>query len=232
MKRKILTFTLITAGIVLGLHGCGDVKTTKTTVEPSSRTKTELEFKENNLLVNFYDNNGNMWLLERGSIFNIFPSKINKYNWDSNGNWNSYTEMSSVILIDGKSINSRGGIVILADSRLEKFDIDIDTPKNLKTETDINRTIGTPVKFSASDYLAFSLWWRTKNFGEKMDSSKIIIVQSQEGKNICMYHGNDISWNISKNLPKTTMITIDSMSLFIHNANFIIIDKDSLLNEV
>lgn len=52
----------------------------------------------------------------------------------------------------------------------------------------------------------------------------MVIIQSQLGNPICVYSGDDVAWDIPKNLPKTTMVTIDGKVLYIHRANFSIVD--------
>lgn len=52
----------------------------------------------------------------------------------------------------------------------------------------------------------------------------MVIIQSQLGNPICVYSGDDVTWDIPKNVPKTTMVTIDGKVLYIHRANFSIVD--------
>ena len=218
MKKRILVFALI-MGIIFGLYGCGDVENTTITAE-------EISF-----LADFYDNHGDMWLSVEGTTFSISPNKIKEYYFDTDGDWTYHYTMSSVmsIDIDGASVESCGSTVIFADSRLQKFDIDI--PKELTSSTGTTATVETPKDLSAEDWWTLDWWWKTKDLENKTNGSKIIIIQSQEGDNICMYCGDDVTWDIPKNLPKTTEVTIDGMPLFIHRANFAIIDKE-LLNKV
>lgn len=46
---------------------------------------------------------------------------------------------------------------------------------------------------------------------------------------ICAYSGDEVYWKVCKDLPKTTKLMIDGKALYIHRANFQIIDK-KLLN--
>lgn len=65
-----------------------------------------------------------------------------------------------------------------------------------------------------------------KNLKNGTHGARIVIIQSQLGNSICVYSGNDVSWDIPKNLPKTTMVTIDGKVLYIHRANFSIVDME------
>lgn len=59
--------------------------------------------------------------------------------------------------------------------------------------------------------------------------SRIVVVKSQLGQPITAYSGDEVYWEIPKDLPKMTKLMIDGKALYIHRANFQIIDK-TLLN--
>jgi hypothetical protein len=44
------------------------------------------------------------------------------------------------------------------------------------------------------------------------------------GVPICAYSGESVYWEIPDDLPKTTKLSIDGKALYIHRANFTIID--------
>ena len=54
--------------------------------------------------------------------------------------------------------------------------------------------------------------------------SRVVVVKSQLGQPIAAYSGNDVYWEIPENLPKMTKLMIDGKALYIHRANFQIID--------
>ena len=58
--------------------------------------------------------------------------------------------------------------------------------------------------------------------------SRIVVIKSQLGQPIAAYSGDEVYWKIPKNLPKMTKLMIDGKALYIHRANFQIIDKDLL----
>ena len=47
---------------------------------------------------------------------------------------------------------------------------------------------------------------------------------------ICAYSGDDVYWEVRNDLPKTTKLMIDGKALYLHRANFLILDT-SLLTE-
>ena len=55
-------------------------------------------------------------------------------------------------------------------------------------------------------------------------AERVIIIQSQNGAPICMFKGNEVSWKLCAHLPKTTEIMIHGMPVYIHRANFSIVD--------
>lgn len=228
MRKKILAFAFV-IGVTFGLCGCNDMETTIITSD--TNTKQQQEPEKISFLADFYDNHGVCWLSVEGTTFSISPNKVKEYYFDTGGNWTYKWTMSSImsIDIDKQSIESCGSTVVFADSRLEKFNIDI--PKEIASSTGVTATVETPTDLSVEDWITLDWWWRTKDIENKTHGSKIVIVQSQEGDNICMYCGDEVTWDIPKNLPKTTQVTIDGMPLFIHRANFAIIDK-ALLDKV
>lgn len=55
--------------------------------------------------------------------------------------------------------------------------------------------------------------------------SRIVVVKSQLGQPITAYSGDEVYWEIPDDLPKMTKLMIDGKALYIHRANFQIIDK-------
>ena len=55
-----------------------------------------------------------------------------------------------------------------------------------------------------------------------------IIVSSQMGVPIGVYQGKDVYVSVPDDLPKTTHLSIDGKSLYIHRANYTILDADML----
>lgn len=224
---KKLTILLLSA-IMLLLVGCGDVVTTV----GSDAITEESEKVSLTYTADFYDNNGGRWLSVEGKSFSISPNKVKTYSWDSDGHWISSYEMSSVmsIDIDGNSIESCGSTIIFADTRLEKQDIgfnnEISTSES--SQADIDSSISAPRDLRIEDYWKIKYWWIVKNVNNKNKDARLVIVQSQLGNPICVYSGNEVTWDIPKNLPKTTEVMIDGMALYIHRANFAIVDTSLL----
>ena len=64
------------------------------------------------------------------------------------------------------------------------------------------------------------------NYKNLFGKSRVVVIQSQLGVPICAYSGDEVYWEIPEKLPKMTKLMIDGKALYIHRANFQIIDKD------
>ena len=117
-------------------------------------------------------------------------------------------DLTSVITItiDGAEFQSCGDTLIFAEKGLTK---EVDFSEDLEST---GRGI-TPLSYKINQY---------KN---KFGKSRIVIIKSQEGQPLMAYSGDKVYWEIVDDLPKTTKLMIDSKALYIHRANFQIIDK-------
>ena len=122
--------------------------------------------------------------------------------------------MSSVITItiDGKQVESCGSTVLFVEKGL-KPDVEFETEEvNISSDAS---GIGdmTIVAETVNKY---------KNYFGK---PTVVVIQSQLGDPICAFSGQDVYWEVREDLPKTTKLMIDGKALYIHRANFQIIDK-------
>ena len=146
--------------------------------------------------IEFYDNTGDLFLTAHGNKIDMELCD------DSEGN------MSSVIniTIDGHQMVSCGSTAIFADTRLHReVDFNVDT-------IDSNGSALTSV---SSIVNAFK-----NSFGKPM----VLVIQSQLGVPICAYSGDNVYWEVCEDLPKTTKLMVDGKPIYIHRANFQIID--------
>ena len=217
--KKIMAVILAVV-LLLSLCACADV-TTITMGISESDTSDAVKIS---YVADFYDNYGSQWLSVEGNSFNISPNKVKEYAYDSDGSWISSWTTSSVmsIDIDGNKIESCGSTVLFYDTRLEKIDINI--PQDIDLTTENGYSVTTPNDLRASDYWDLNWWFITKSQSNTTVRSRAVIIQSQNGNPICMFNGDNVSWEVSRNLPKTTEIIIDGMPVYVHRANFAIVD--------
>lgn len=222
MKRKIIC-GIAASVLALSLTACGEVSTT--TLEAPSNSNIEISYT-----AEFYDNYGEKWMSTEGTSFNISPNKVKEYSYDSDGSWISQWTTSSVmsIEIDGHNIESCGSTVIFYDTRLEKIETEI--PQDITLSTGNSYSVSTPDDLRFSDYWTLQYWWDSAQQSNFAVKSRAVIIQSQNGDPICMFQGDKVNWEVSRNLPKTTEIFIDGMPIYIHRANFAIVDLTILEN--
>lgn len=222
MKKFI--YSILAIFLCFLLTACSGPEAITITTEPED-SNVKLSF-----LATFYDNYGAQWLQCEGKTFDIKPNKVKEWAYNTDGGWVSSYSLSSVVSvdIDGKNIESCGSTIIFADSRLTQYDVDI--PAEISTNSNNRANISAPSDYRWSDYWDLSWWYlryfKSKDLNNTDTGSKIVVIQSQMGNPICMFMGDEVSWNIPRNLPKTTELLIDGKSVYIHRANFAIIDTE------
>ena len=151
--------------------------------------------------------------MDKKSTCNLIKEKT----YNSNNGWGYNQTLSSVVtvIIDGKTIESCGSTMIFAENGLNP-EVDFNSPEVIKSTSDGS--------FGDNVFIA-SIVNKYKNYFGK---SRVVVIQSQLGDPICAYSGNDVYWEVCQDLPKTTKLMIDGKALYIHRANFQIIDKNLL----
>lgn len=164
-----------------------------------------------------YDNYGELVMKTSGDKISLSGNEIETTSYDSDGSMITNYEMSSVVTItvDGHEIESCGDTCIFEQ---EGLDAEVDfTQKVIDSQTDGSFDENMAVARFINKY---------KNMFGK---SRIVVVKSQLGQPIAAYSGDDVYWEIPDDLPKMTKLMVDGKALYIHRANFQIIDK-ALLN--
>lgn len=170
----------------------------------------------NSYTIYTYDNYGQKVMTTTGDKINISGNKTKSKGYDSEGNETTSYDVSSVItiLIDGKEIESCGDTCIFEQKGL-KPEVDF-------TQEDIiSHSTG---KISENTYIAGIVNYYKNYFGK----SRVVVIKSQLGQPIAAYSGDEVFWKIPDDLPKMTKLMIDGKALYIHRANFQIVDKELL----
>ena len=165
----------------------------------------------------FYTNEGEKFMEMTGSKINLESNIIRERTYSSDGGWGYTKTLSSVVtvLIDGKEVESCGSTMIFAEDGLTP-EVDFKAPDAINSTTDGSFSDNTFVAGIVNHY---------KNYFGK---SRVVVIQSQLGDPICAYSGDEVYWEVCEDLPKTTKLMIDGEALYIHRANFQIIDKELL----
>lgn len=206
MKKRMLIVMLV---LLLSLTGCGIASL------ESSVNDIKGQLIGNSFECQFYDNYGEKFLTASGTKVGMTGNIIEEAVIDSSdGSTSTEYALSSVVTIsiDGNELQSCGDTIIFEESGLEpdaKFQLN-----NIESSSSGKFLENTIVSGIVNDY---------KNFFGK---GQVIVIQSQLGVPICAYSGDDVYYEIRNDLPKTTKLMIDGKALYIHRANFQIIDKD------
>ena len=210
MKNKKLIVLGLVIAIALGIVGCSWAGFS------SSLNDLSGTIKGNTYNCEFYSNSGELFMTAKGKNINLAANIVNEYTYGGE-TWERTETMSSVITItiDGKQIESCGSTVLFAEKGL-KPDVEFDTA-DIHISSDANG-IGdlNIVAETVNKY---------KNYFGK---DTVVLIQSQLGDPICAYSGKDVYWEVCEDLPKTTKLMVDGKALYIHRANFQIIDKELL----
>lgn len=168
----------------------------------------------NNYDVTFYDNYGEQFLEVKGDKIDVTGNEIEEVGYNSDGDITKNYTLSSVITItvDGSEIESCGDTVIFAGKGLEPV-VDFTLEDTIESNSD-GITSLTSIGRTVNKYKNY--------FGKK----RIVVIKGQLGTPICAFEGDDVYWEIPDDLPKMTKLMIDKKPLYIHRANFQIIDAD------
>ena len=121
---------------------------------------------------------------------------------------------TGTITIDGKEIESCGDTCVFVQNGLEpEVDFSLD---------EVNSNGGNGITDNAA--LARVLNRYKNDFGK----SRVVVIKSQLGQPIAAFSGDNVYWEIPDDLPKMTKLMVDGKALYIHRANYQIIDKDLL----
>lgn len=203
---KKLISVLMVLGIVLSFSGCA-MFSSKINSLNGSITGNTYECQ-------FYSNDGNKFMTLTGQKIDINSNIIRERTYDSDG-WGYVKTLSSVITItvDGNQMSNCGSTVLFVEKGLTP-DVDFQM-ENIQSEASgvgDNTIIANMVNLYKNA------------FGKPV----VAIIQSQLGDPICAFSGNNVYWEVCEDLPKTTKIMIDGHALYIHRANFQLIDRDLL----
>lgn len=207
MKKRFIS--LISAVVILfALSGCSMFESVVNDIKGN--------LVGNGYDIYTYDNYGDLVLTTSGDKISITGNKTETTSYDEEGSKITGYDLSSVITItiDGDEIQSCGDTCIFEQNGLNA-EVDF-TQEAINSQTDGSLDENTAIARFVNQY---------KNMFGK---SRVVVIKSQLGQPITAYSGDDVYWEIPNNLPKMTKLMIDGKALYIHRANFQIIDKTLL----
>ncbi len=199
-RNKIL-LVIISIIMLINLSGCAAVR------DFFGRNKEQLIGQE--FEVSTFDHNGNKTLTVKGNKVTVGLLKNNaNFDKESEGFKSSVLE----ITVDGNQMLQVGDTTIFAEEGLDMVE-EYEVPENIETSKGGGFV---PIDRFVNDI---------KN---KLGKEKTIIISSQLGIPIGVYQGNSVYVTVPDNIPKTTRLNIDGKSLYIHRANYTILDTNMI----
>ncbi|MBQ5986009.1 MAG: DUF5052 family protein [Clostridia bacterium] len=204
MKKKVFTIAMLVL-LVLGQAGCAMFQ--------SGIHDLHGSIVGNEYNIDIFDNMGIRTLRSHGEKIDIDNNIVEErsYSSDSNG-WYTTKTLSSVITItiDGKQLISCGDTCIFYDTRLApEYEFYLD-------EIDSS---------SSGVWDATLISGKVNSVKNAFGKPMVVVIKSQMGAPIYAFSGNKVYWEVQEDLPKFTKLMIDGKALYIHRANFQIIDK-------
>ena len=163
--------------------------------------------------IDIFDNTGVRTLKSHGKRIDIDNNIVEEKTYSSDSDsWFSTKTLSSVITItiDGKQLISCGDTCVFYDTRLvpdyEFYLNDVESDSSGIMDSVLISGMVNSIK---------------NQFGKPM----VVVIKSQMGAPIYAFSGNKVFWEVEEDLPRFTKLMIDNKALYIHRANFQIIDK-------
>ena len=204
MKKLICIF--LTLCVMLVLAGCAMFSNEVNSLNGS--------ITGNTYECQFYSNDGNKFMTLTGQKIDINANPIREKVYGDRG-WEYIKTLSSVVTItvDGHQMSNCGSTVLFVeDGLMPDVDFQIENIDSEASGLGDNTIIANVVN-------------KYKNaFGKPV----VAVIQSQLGDPICAFSGSNVYWEVCEDLPKTTKLMIDGHALYIHRANFQLIDRDLL----
>ena len=192
---------LVVALVLINLTGCAMIK------DIIGVTKGELIGQE--FEISTYDHYANKTLTVSGSKITVgLLENSANFNAESSGYKSDVLE----ITVNGDQMFQVGNTVIFSEKGL-------DMVENYEVPEEINVTTG-------GGFVPFDRF--VNDIKNKIGKEKTVIVSSQMGIPIGVFQGSEVYVTVPENLPKMTRLNIDGKSLYIHRANYIILDTEMM----
>ena len=163
--------------------------------------------------IDIFDNSGIRTLRSHGKKIDIDNNIVEEKTYAADTDqWYTTKNLSSVITItiDGKQLISCGDTCIFYDKRLApEYEFYLD-----QIESDSSGLLSSTL-----------ISGKVNSIKNKFGKPMVVVIKSQMGAPIYAFSGNKVYWEIEEDLPRFTKLMIDGKALYIHRANFQVIDK-------
>ena len=197
-KRSLLVLALV---LLVTLTGCAQIR------DKIGLFKGQLIGQEFDITV--FDHYSNKVMEVSGNKVNIELLK-NASNIDESSE--GYKSGVLEITVNGKQMFQVGNTMIFEEKGLEMVD-GFEIPD--KVEVDSGGFLVPMDKF-------------INDYANKIGKAKTVIISTPKGVPIGLYEGKNVYVTVPEDLPKMTRLNIDGKSLYIHRANYLILDSDMI----
>lgn len=165
-----------------------------------------------NFEISFFDHYGNKTLTVVGDRVDVGVFVEDSNFFISEEETSDFPSEVIEITIDRNQMMQVGNTVIFAEKGLDMIE-DYEIDSSIETDSSFG--------FMGIDRFVNDL---QNQFGKE----KIIVISSQMGIPIGVYQGNNVYVSVPEDLPKMTRLNIDGKSLYIHRANYVILDASMI----
>lgn len=205
MKKQILkTVCAVTAA---AMCGCASIQ--------QNMSDFNGHIYGNTYTIDTFDNFGKKVLTTHGDRIDVHGNVVREETYNSTDNQASgyVNTLSSVIslTIDGHEMLSCGDTCIFyEDGLVPDYEFYLD---NIYSE-------------SSSIMESTLISGIVNSVKNKFGKAVVVVIKSQTGAPIYAFSGRKVTWSIPADLPKFTKLMVDGKALYLHRANFQILDKE------
>lgn len=206
MRKTVRALTIaIILILIAGIAGCAQMQ--------SGIHDLHGSIIGNEYNIDIFDNSGIRTLKSHGKKIDIDNNIVEEKTYAADTDqWYTTKNLSSVITItiDGKQMISCGDTCIFYDKRLSpEYEFYLD-----QIESDSSGLLSSTL-----------ISGKVNSIKNKFGKPMVVVIKSQMGAPIYAFSGNKVYWEIEEDLPRFTKLMIDGKALYIHRANFQVIDK-------
>lgn len=199
VKKSVILLVILV--LAMSFSGCAALK------DRIGKTKGQLVGQHFEISV--YDHYANKTLTVDGSKVSVgLLENSANFSAEDTGFKSEVIEVT----LNGNQMLQVGNTVIFAEDGLDMVE-DYEVPTNISVE-------------NGGGFVPFDRF--VNDLQNKIGKDKTIIISSQMGIPIGVYQGEEVYVTIPSNLPKMTRLNIDGKSLYIHRANYVILDSNML----
>ncbi|SCZ78135.1 DUF5052 family protein [Acidaminobacter hydrogenoformans] len=201
MKRKIIALLTLVVILAASAAGCAGIR------DAVAKIKGDLVGQK--FVISVYDDYADKTLEVTGSKITVgLLENSSNFDVENPGFESEVIE----ITVNGNQMFQVGNTVIFAETGL-----------------DMVKDYAVPTQASGGQGGGFVPFDRYVNdIKNQIGKDKTIIISSQMGIPIGVFQGKDVYVTVPEDLPKMTRLNIDGKSLYIHRANYVIMDSEML----